>query len=136
MLSLLHPAVQENYDIGTRTYIAKLNIPEMMSLADAEKTYKPLPKYPATTRDLSLVCDDKTPVAMLEKAIKSAVGKTLEKVTLFDVYKGEQIEKGKKSVSYSISMRSHDGTLTDEQADAAVKRVLKALKELGAELRA
>lgn len=131
----LHPAVQENYDIGTRTYIAKLNIPEMMQLADIEKTYKPLPKYPATTRDLSLVCDDKVPVASLEKAIKSAVGKTLEKVTLFDVYKGEQIESGKKSVSYSISMRSHDGTLTDEQADAAMKRVLKALKELGAELR-
>ena len=117
----LHPEVQENYDIGTRTYIAKLNIPEMMALADYDKTYKPLPKYPATTRDLSLVC---------------AVGKTLEKVTLFDVYKGEQIEKGKKSVSYTISMRSHDGTLTDEQADAAIKRVLKALKEIGAELRA
>ena len=136
ILGELHPAVQENYDIGTRTYIAKLNIPEMMSLADDEKTYKPLPKFPATTRDLSLVCDDKTPVALLEKSIKSAVGKTLEKVTLFDVYKGEQIEKGKKSVSYSISMRSHEGTLTDEQADAAIKRVLKALKELGAELRA
>ena len=132
----LHPEVQENYDIGTRTYIAKLNIPEMMALADSDKTYKPLPKYPATTRDLSLVCDDKTPVASLEKAIKSAVGKTLEKVTLFDVYKGEQIEKGKKSVSYTISMRSHEGTLTDEQADAAIKRVLKALKEIGAELRA
>ena len=136
ILGELHPAVQENYDIGTRTYIAKLNIPEMMSLADAEKTYKPLPKFPATTRDLSLVCDDKTPVASLEKAIKYAVGKTLEKITLFDVYKGEQIEKGKKSVSYSISMRSHEGTLTDEQADAAIKRILKALKELGAELRA
>lgn len=136
ILGELHPAVQENYDIGTRTYIAKLNIPEMMSLADDEKTYKPLPKFPATTRDLSLVCDDKTPVASLEKAIKSAVGKTLEKITLFDVYKGEQIEKGKKSVSYSISMRSHEGTLTDEQADAAIKRILKALKELGAELRA
>ena len=132
----LHPSVLENYDIGTRTYIAKLNVPEMMALADAEKTYKPLPKYPAATRDLSLVCDDKMPVASLEKAIKSAVGKTLEKVTLFDVYKGEQIERGKKSVSYSITMRSHEGTLTDEQADAAMKRVLKSLKELGAELRA
>ncbi len=132
----LHPSVLENYDIGTRTYIAKLNVPEMMALADAEKTYKPLPKYPAATRDLSLVCDDKMPVASLEKAIKSAVGKTLEKVTLFDVYKGEQIERGKKSVSYSITMRSHEGTLTDEQADAAMKRILKSLKELGAELRA
>ena len=135
ILGELHPLVQENYDIGTRTYIAKLNVPEMMTLADTDKTYKPLPKYPAATRDISLVCDEKIPVAVIEKTIKSAVGKTLEKVTLFDVYKGEQIERGKKSVSYSISMRSHDGTLTDEQADSAMKRVLKSLKELDIELR-
>ena len=63
------------------------------------------------------------------------MGNILEKVTLFDVYKGQQIAQGKKSVSYSISMRSHDGTLTDEQADAAMKRVLKALHAMGAELR-
>ena len=132
----IHPDVQDNYGIGTKTYVAKLNIPEMMSLADEMITYQPLPKFPATTRDLSLICDDEIPVAALEKAIKGAVGKILEKVTLFDVYKGQQIEAGKKSVSYSISMRSHDGTLTDEQADGAMKRVLKALKELGAELRA
>ena len=132
----IHPDVQDNYGIGTKTYVAKLNIPEMMSLADEMITYQPLPKFPATTRDLSLICDDEIPVAALEKAIKGAVGKILEKVTLFDVYKGQQIESGKKSVSYSISMRSHDGTLTDEQADGAMKRVLKALKELGAELRA
>jgi phenylalanyl-tRNA synthetase beta chain len=85
--------------------------------------------------DLSVICDDEIPVAELEKAIKGAVGKILEKVTLFDVYKGKQIEDGKKSVSYSISMRSHDGTLTDEQADGAMKRVLKALSAIGAELR-
>lgn len=66
---------------------------------------------------------------------RKAVGNILEKVTLFDVYKGQQIAQGKKSVSYSISMRSHDGTLTDEQADGAMKRVLKALKAMGAELR-
>lgn len=100
-----------------------------------QKTYKPLPKYPATTRDLSIVCDDDIPAALLEKTISKAVGSILEKVTLFDVYKGEQIEKGKKSVSYSISMRSHDGTLTDEQADKAMKKVLEALKAIGAELR-
>ena len=71
----------------------------------------------------------------LEKAIKSAVGSILEKVTLFDVYKGKQVGEGKKSVAYSISMRSHEATLTDEQADAAMKRVLKELSKLGAELR-
>ncbi len=131
----VHPSVTGNYEIGVKNYVAKLNVPEMMELAKSEITYKPLPKYPATTRDLSLVCDDEIPVAELEKVIKQAVGKTLEKVTLFDVYKGQQIEQGKKSVSYSISMRSHEGTLTDEQADTAMKRVLKALAEMGAELR-
>ncbi|MBO5320239.1 MAG: phenylalanine--tRNA ligase subunit beta [Ruminococcus sp.] len=131
----VHPEVQDTYKLGTKTYVAKLNIAELMSVAAGKITYQPLPKFPATTRDLSLICDDEIPVAELEKAIKGAVGKILEKVTLFDVYKGKQIEDGKKSVSYSISMRSHEGTLTDEQADGAMKRVLKALSALGAELR-
>lgn len=131
----VHPEVQDTYKLGTKTYAAKLNIDELMSAASGRITYQPLPKFPATTRDLSLICDDEIPVAELEKAIKGAVGKILEKVTLFDVYKGKQIEDGKKSVSYSISMRSHEGTLTDEQADGAMKRVLKALSALGAELR-
>lgn len=132
----LHHEVLENYGIGVKAYAAKLCVPEMMAMAKTEKTYKPLPKFPATTRDLAIVCDDKLPVASLEKAIKTAVGNILETVTLFDVYKGKQVGEGKKSVAYSISMRSHEGTLTDEQADAAVKRVLKELAKLGAELRA
>lgn len=135
ILGEIHPEVQETYGIGVKTYVAKLNIPELMESAAGKITYQPLPKFPATTRDLSVICDDEIPVAELEKAIKGAVGKILEKVTLFDVYKGKQIEDGKKSVSYSISMRSHDGTLTDEQADGAMKRVLKALSTIGAELR-
>ncbi|MCI6889487.1 MAG: phenylalanine--tRNA ligase subunit beta [Ruminococcus sp.] len=135
ILGEVHPAVQKNYGIGTKIYVAKFNIPEMMKCAVTEVSYQPLPKFPAAARDLSVICDDEIPVAELEKAIKGAVGKILEKVTLFDVYKGEQIEKGKKSVSYSITMRSHDGTLTDEQADSAMKKVLKALSAIGAELR-
>lgn len=132
----VHPEVQETYEIGIKTYVAKLCIPEMMQLAAEKITYSPLPKFPATTRDLSLLVDNETPVAELEKAIKGAVGKILEKVTLFDIYRSkEMIESGKKSVAYSISMRSHEGTLTDEQADGAMKRVLKALNAIGAELR-
>ncbi len=102
-----------------------------MKLASDKITYKPLPKFPAMTRDLSIIVDEE----VLEKAICGAVGKILEKVTLFDVYKGKQIDEGKKSVSYSISMRSHEGTLTDEQADGAMKKALKALANIGAELR-
>lgn len=132
----LHPETLENYGIGVKAYAAKVNVTELLDIANAVKTYKPLPKFPAAVRDLAIVCDENLPVAELEKAIKRAVGSTLESVTLFDVYKGKQIAEGKKSVAYSIAMRSHEGTLTDEQSDAAVKRVLKELEKLGAELRA
>ena len=132
----VHPEVQETYEIGVKTYVAKLNIPELMDAAAEKITYKPLPKFPATTRDLSLLVDEDMPVAELEKAIKGAVGKILEKVTLFDVYRSDEMKKnGKKSIAYSISMRSHEGTLTDEQADSAMKKALKALANIGAELR-
>ncbi len=132
----LHPETLENYEIGVKVYAAKLNVPEMMEESVEFKKYKPLPKFPASTRDLAVVCDDEIPVAHLEKAIKSAVGNILESVKLFDVYKGKQIADGKKSVAYSLTLRSHDGTLTDEQADSAVKKALKELAKLGAELRA
>lgn len=135
ILGEMHPDVAENYGIDVKIYAAKFNIPEMLELSESEVNYKPLPKFPATTRDLSLICDDTLPAGTIEKTIKNAAGKLLEKVTLFDVYKGKQIEEGKKSISYSISMRSHDGTLTDEQADSVMKKVLKALKDIGAELR-
>ena len=132
----VHPEVQDTYEIGVKTYVAKLNIPELMDAAAEKITYSPLPKFPATTRDLSLLVDEDVPVAALEKAIKGAVGKILEKVTLFDVYRSDDMKKnGKKSIAYSISMRSHEGTLTDEQADSAMKKALKALANIGAELR-
>ncbi len=135
ILGEMHPDTAENYGIGTKVYAAKFNIDDMLALAETEVNYKPLPKFPATTRDLSLICGDELPAGDIEKAIRKAAGKLLEKVTLFDVYKGKQIEDGKKSISYSISMRSHDGTLTDEQADNVMKKVLKELKNIGAELR-
>lgn len=131
----LHPQIQEKYGFNTKVYVGKFNIPELMQTADTKITYKSLPKFPATTRDLSIICDDEIPSAKLEAIIRKSVGKILEKVTLFDVYKGKQIADGKKSISYSIVMRSHDGTLNDEQADNAMKKVLKALSEIGAELR-
>ena len=134
-LGELHPTVQKTYGIGTRTYVAKLLVQEMAEMAEAEVTYRPLPKFPAITRDLSLLCDDALPVGKMEEAIEQAAGKLLEEVTLFDVYKGDQIAAGKKSVSFSLRLRSHEGTLTDEQADAAMKRVLKALAAMDAVLR-
>ncbi|MDE6763040.1 MAG: phenylalanine--tRNA ligase subunit beta [Oscillospiraceae bacterium] len=136
ILGELHPETMENYGIGVKAYAAKINVTELLDMANEVKTYKPLPKFPATTRDLAIVCDENLPAGELEKAIRKSVGNILESVTLFDVYQGKQIAEGKKSVAYAISMRSHEGTLTDEQADAAVKRVLKELANLGAELRA
>ncbi len=130
-----HPDVAENYGIGTKVYLAKLNVNEALEIANDEIICKEAPKFPAITRDIALVCDDDIEVLALENAIKGAVGKILEKVTLFDVYRGNQIESGKKSVAYSVVMRSADGTLTDEQAQAAMKRALKALSQLGAEIR-
>ena len=134
-LGELHPTVQKTYGIGTRTYVAKLLVQEMAAMAETEVTYQPLPKFPAITRDLSLLCDDALPVGKMEEAIAQAAGKLLEEVTLFDVYKGDQIAAGKKSVSFSLRLRSHEGTLTDEQADAAMKRVLKALAAMDSVLR-
>ena len=100
-----------------------------------ERRYQPLPKFPAATRDISVVCDESTPMMEVEKAIKKAVGKSLESIALFDVYRGEQIEEGKKSLSFAISMRSYERTLTDEEADNSIRRVLKALGEMGIALR-
>ena len=131
----VHPTVLENYDIGTKVYVAQLDIGSMMEFSVAEKTYQPLPKFPAVTRDLSLICDDEIPVASIEKAIKKGAGNLLENIELFDLYKGAQIEKGKKSVSYSLTLRSHDSTLTDDRADKAVKLVLRELGNIGITIR-
>lgn len=130
-----HPEVMENYGIEAKTYIGRIEMKPVFEAVDLEKNYKPLPKFPATTRDIALICDEEIPVANLEKAIRKGCGKILETLELFDVYKGAQIEKGKKSVAYKLVMRSAEATLTDEQADGAMKKILKELAQLGAELR-
>ncbi len=131
----LHPETLENYGLDCRAYAAKVNVPELMELCTEQKTYKPLPKFPAVTRDLSLTCDDELAAAVIESTIRSAAGSLLEAVNLFDIYKGKQIAEGKKSLSYSLTLRSHEGTLTVEQADKVMDKVIKALAEKGAEIR-
>ena len=131
----IHPKVRENYGIGTRVYCFSLNVDTMFEYAELEKHYKPLPKYPAVTRDLALICDKDIPVLELEKAIKEGAGKYLESVKLFDVYQGKQILPGKKSVAFSLTLRSAEGTLTDEQATSAVNKAIKSLEKIGAFLR-
>ena len=129
------PAVLENYGIGTRAYVATLDIADIFDARIVEKKFKPTPKFPASTRDLAIICDDELPAAALEKAIRQGAGKLLEKVELFDVYKGSSIAEGKKSVAYTMTLRAADRTLTVEECDRAVNKVLKELANIGAELR-
>ena len=131
----IHPKVRENYGIGTRVYCFSMNVDTMFEYAELEKHYKPLPKYPAVTRDLAVICDKDIPVSELEKAIRSGAGKYLESVKLFDVYQGKQILPGKKSVAFNLVLRSAEETLTDEHAAGAVNKAIKALEKIGAVLR-
>ena len=135
VLGEIHPQVAENYGIGERVYCFSLDIALMYQYAQHEKTYKPLPKFPAVSRDLALICDDEIPVLDLEKAIRRGAGDLLEEIRLFDVYRGSQIEAGKKSVAFSITLRSADSTLDDGQISACMKRVMKELEKAGAVLR-
>ena len=131
----IHPVVLSNYEIETKAYIAQVDFASLLKFGSDERVYKQLPKFPASTRDLAFVCDEDIPVKKIEKAISGAVGKILEEVALFDVYVGSQIPQGMKSVAFNIRMRAADRTLTDEEADAAMKRSIKALEAMGISLR-
>ncbi|NCC86696.1 MAG: phenylalanine--tRNA ligase subunit beta [Clostridia bacterium] len=132
----IHPQVLDNYDIGSRVYIAEVDFNQLFENRIETRSYKPLPKFPATTRDLAFVCDDNIPVLTLEKAIATAVGDILENISLFDVYQGSQIPQGKKSVAFNLKLRSALRTLTDDECDKAMNNAILALGNLGITLRA
>ncbi len=125
----VHPDVTEKYGIGTRCYTAELMLNVITELADTEKAYSPLPKYPATSRDIALVVNEDMTVGQIEKVIEKAGGKILRKVELFDVYRGPQVGEGKKSVAFALTYRHDDKTLTDEDVNAVHKKILSNLKE-------
>lgn len=131
----IHPKVSENYGIGARVYVAAVSFEAIEKFRNAVKTYTPLPKFPAVTRDLAFVCEKGLTVLTLEKAIKKAAGAILEDISLFDIYEGSQIPEGMKSVAFNLKLRSKDHTLKDDEADSAVSRAVDALKELGISLR-
>jgi phenylalanyl-tRNA synthetase beta chain len=132
----VHPEVAANYGISAPTYVAQLDFDAMFDARVEVVEYVALPKYPALERDFSFVCDEETPVAQLESCMKRAGGALLESVRLFDIYRGPQIGEGKKSVSFAAMLRAAERTLTDEEADGAVKKILKRLEaECGAVLR-
>ncbi len=133
-LGELHPMVSENYGVKERMYVACFDMSVMLKNSDSDVKYKQLPKFPAISRDLSLVCDEEISSGeIIEVITKSA--KNLEQVTLFDMYKGVGIPEGKKSLSYKLIMRKNDKTMEAEEADKSVEKVLKALGEIGVTLR-
>ena len=133
----IHPLVLKNYDIDVPVYAAELDFDAIFDLMNPNKTYTPLPKYPATTRDFSFVCEETLEVGSIFATAKKAGGKLVEDVSLFDIYRGPQVGENKKSVSIRVTLRAADRTLTVEEAEKAGSKILKALEaELGITLRA
>ena len=131
----VHPEVAAQYGIDERVYVAEIKLDILYALNKRKVAYKPLPKFPAVERDFAMLCDAEVPVGTLEKAIISGGSRLLERVELFDVYSGSQIPDGKKSVAFSVWLRSAEGTLTDEQIETAAKRIIERLEAAGAQLR-
>ena len=132
----LHPNVIENYNLGQRVYVAEINIDTVFENLNLTKSYNPLPKYPSTSRDIALIVKDEVFVKQIEDIIKANGEDLVESYKLFDVYKGAQIEEGHKSIAYSITYRSKDKTLTDEDVAKVHEKILSELSEkLNANLR-
>ena len=132
----VHPSVLRNFEIGTKAYIGALDFMAIFNASNRDVKYTPLTKFPAVTRDFSIVVDASTPVAEIEKVMKKAGGKLLTKLELNDVYTGSQIPEGKKSVMYKAEFKAPDRSLTGEEADNLHAKIVKNLgNELGAELR-
>ncbi len=135
-LGQIHPLVASGYGIADEIYTAEINLTKLFTLLAPESLYQPLPKFPSVDRDLALVCDDHLTAAEVENCIRSAGGKLLRKVRLFDLYKGKGIPEGKKSLAFNLELRSDERTLTDSDSEGVIENVLKKLEaELGAVIR-
>ena len=131
----LHPDVAEEYGFGTRVYVAQLLLEPLFASERGLVRYQPLPRFPAVERDLALLCDEELPVGEITETIRRAGGRYLESVALFDVYQGAQIEKGKKSVAFSLMFRSPDETMTDEQISPILNKIFESLEQKNCILR-
>jgi len=115
--------------------MAQLDFDTLLQNQNPDRTFRHLPRFPASTRDLALVCDESLPVMDIQRVIHQSVGKILEEIALFDIYRGKQVGEGKKSVAFSLTLRTDDRTLTDEECDKSIAKALKALEPLGVRLR-
>ena len=135
-LGEVHPQVLDNYSIGTKAYVAVLDMPEIIPFATFNRKYEGITRFPAVTRDLSMVVPKEILVGQIEAMISQRGGKILESYQLFDVYEGTQIKEGYKSVAYSITFRAKDRTLEEADINGAMKKILNGLQSMGIELRA
>ncbi len=134
-LGEVHPDVAQRYGIGTRAYIAVLDMPALLPFTSFERKYTGIAKFPAVSRDISMVVPKNILVGQIEKVIEQRGGKILEGYQLFDIYEGSQIKEGYKSIAYSITFRAKDRTLEESDISAAMKKILNGLEQLGIELR-
>ena len=134
-LGEVHPSVADNYSIGEKAYIAVIDILDILEFAGFNHKYTGIAKYPAVTRDLSLVVPHAVLAGQIEEIFDQRGGNILESYPLFDIYEGAQIEKGFKSMAYSLVFRAHDKTLGENEISAAMKKIMNGLNGLGIELR-
>lgn len=135
-LGEVHPEVADNYKIGDRAYVAVIDMPSMIPFTSFDRKYTGIAKYPAVTRDISMVVPKEILVGQIEEVIEQRGGKILESYELFDIYEGSQILSGYKSVAYSITFRAGDHTLEEQEVLTVMKKILNGLQGLGIQLRA
>ncbi len=135
LMGEVHPLIPEQFGLPEQVWIANLYFEKILSAEKPAKEYHASPRFPATTRDLAFVCEKSLTVGSMEKVMREKGGNILESVALFDIYEGKQIAEGMKSVAFNLTFRAADHTLSDEEIDGKVKKMVKAITELGATLR-
>ena len=125
----------DNYKIGEKAYVAVIDMPSLIPCTTFDRKYTGIAKYPAVTRDLSMVMKKDILVGEVEAMLRQRGGKILESYQLFDIYEGSQIKGGYKSMAYALVFRDHDKTLEESEISAAMKKILNGLEGLGIELR-
>jgi len=135
-LGEVHPQVLDNYNIGDRAYIAILDMPTIYDKTTFDRKYEGIAKYPAVSRDISMIMPKSLQVGDVEEVIRKKGGSLLESYQLFDIYEGAQIQMGYKSVAYSIVFRAKDNTLEEKEVSEIMDKILGALETMDIELRA
>ena len=135
-LGQIHPLVAKNYGMDCEVYCAEINFNALFEMQLPEPTYIPLPKFPTVSRDLAVVCNEEITVAQVESVIVASAGKLLRNIRLFDIYRGTGVPEGKKSMAFAMELRADDRTLTDEDSEQVMRKVLEALaQQIGAVIR-